>query len=549
MLRSSVSEQGWLISEGSARGKAHVDAGLPNQDAVAVRTSADGQIVAAVVSDGAGTAAKSAIGSRKTADFMSDWLLQMGEDLRARRLTGDKAKDRLREGITRLRNELDPSSATLREYHCTLVACLIMPTGGFVCQIGDSIALATRFAILGEKPQAMVDFFPDDAVSFYEVERGEYSNETRFVTEPDWSAHLRTAMLPKEFDALAMMTDGAMDVATLRGKVHRGFLGNLAGRLITVAPRTERQRIIEEWLSDRQTHVVTGDDKTIFLAIRKQRLDLAGMPIFLGNDGSPPREAGNKSAGKEAGAVLNKGPGVVKQSPLPPDDKKGPLPPPEKPKYIYLAGGLGLLTLIVAFYLGLPNLSWKNPSPPSLPPHTAKAETKVPATPSLPASVKPARAQVVVVPPELPIRIQAGDKATFELSLQSGDSVALAMTLQGDRPGLTVHSKPEDCQKPQVLSASQPSCSVTLSADLLTKPGKGTLEVRLMDAKSQPLQPMTIEIQVVAGAKLAAVKPASNGNESKKLKENEPKPAVVAQGAPSATGKELPKSVKNEGEQ
>lgn len=280
-------ETDWLIAGASARGKAHLDAGLPNQDHWAAVSSPDGRIVAAVVSDGAGTAKHAEAGSRATVEWMAPWLLRMGERISAGQLHPAMVRDNLMQGVLELRRQLDPGGGSLRNYHCTLVGCLLTPSGGLVCQIGDSIALTTRFTLLGDGPDARVDFFPDDGCHRYEVERGEYANETHFVTETDWTEHLRITALPEDFDAIVLMTDGAMDVVTLRGKVFRGFMSSLVGALLRIGDRSEREALIHSWLADRQTHAVTGDDKTLCVAIRARSRGLSGHPILLESQDQP----------------------------------------------------------------------------------------------------------------------------------------------------------------------------------------------------------------------------------------------------------------------
>jgi hypothetical protein len=268
-----LSEAFWRLSEASVRGKGHIDHGMPNQDSVAVRTNASGQVVAAAVSDGAGTALKSGDGSRATADFMADWLLRIGEDLSVARLTEDMIEEKLAAGIDMLRSRLAAQGESLRDFHCTLAGCVLTAREGLVCQLGDSIAVATKFAELAGAPPR-IDFFPDGGSRVYEVERGEYSNETHFITEPDWRSHLRVAFLPPSPDAVILMSDGAMDLAVRERRVFRGFLSTLLARLLTLQERDGRNAAIEEWLSDPKSFPLTSDDKTIFVAIR-QALRLA----------------------------------------------------------------------------------------------------------------------------------------------------------------------------------------------------------------------------------------------------------------------------------
>lgn len=283
-----LSEAIWRLSEASVRGKSHLDSGAPNQDAVAVRTSKSGQVVAAVVSDGAGTAERADVGSRATADFMADRLLRIGEDLLVARLSPDMVAQSLAQGIEALRAHLESTGAPLRDFHCTLAGCVLTGRDSYVCQLGDSIAVTARFAEVSER---RIDLFPDAETRIFDAERGEYSNETHFVTEPEWRDHLRVLPLPSARDAVLLMTDGAMDIAVRRHAVFRGFLSNLVAKLIELPGREERNATINDWLADPRTFPITGDDKTMFVAIRASAALKRDAEIYLGDAPAPDDEA------------------------------------------------------------------------------------------------------------------------------------------------------------------------------------------------------------------------------------------------------------------
>jgi hypothetical protein len=276
-----VSELLWQLSDASVRGKSHVDAGLPNQDSVFVVTDPSGEVVCAVVSDGAGTASRSGEGSEETASFVARRLCEAGQQLQLGPVRIENIRLELEACIGALRQHIGSGSGDLRDFHCTLVTWLHTRCGSFVAQIGDSVALSTRFAFVGDPGACVLDFFPEGRHRLHEVERGEYSNETHFLTEPDWKEHLRVTELSPDLDAVILMSDGAMDIAMLRGEVFRGFLSNLLAKLIATPKRADRNRIVHEWLDDPKTHRVTGDDKTVFVAIRQKPHALEGASLFI----------------------------------------------------------------------------------------------------------------------------------------------------------------------------------------------------------------------------------------------------------------------------
>lgn len=275
-----IVETDWLIGKASVLGKGHADGGLPNQDAVCVMTSPDGKILAAVVSDGAGTASKSATGSQTIAVNLAQCLLQAGMRAGTALPRPEVLADSVRACIIATRQQLDATGEHLRDYHATLVGVLITQHGGCVAQIGDSIGLASCFATVKDSAgKTHAEYFPENGYTLFEAERGEYANETHFFTEANWSKHLRLHPLPEKTDGIVLMTDGAADLAMRNGGVFRGFLGVLMQNISSAATSNERDIIIERALADRRTYVVTGDDKTIFMALRSRDRALASLPV------------------------------------------------------------------------------------------------------------------------------------------------------------------------------------------------------------------------------------------------------------------------------
>lgn len=276
-------EDRWLLTAASVTGRSHEQANLPNQDCVGAATSRDGLVVAAVVSDGAGTAAHSDVGSQTACRLMVPWMLQIGHDLqKAPGMQADMVRDKVIEGIDRVRRELALAGNDLRAYHCTLAACVISEREAYVCVVGDSIALASSFDVPPDGSAAPIDLFPDPGVRLFEPERGEYANETHFITANEWRSHVRVSALPmSRIDALLLMSDGAMDVALTGGKVYRGFLSSLVGSLLATPEPAAREALLAGWLGDRRTYPLTSDDKTLFVAVRSIHRRLAGRAVEL----------------------------------------------------------------------------------------------------------------------------------------------------------------------------------------------------------------------------------------------------------------------------
>ena len=290
MLHTFCGDDLWQLSVASVTGKSHAATGLPNQDGFQVRSVDGGRVLAIAVSDGAGTAKLSAEGSRVTARAMAEALAALGSELREGKLEDGEVRRLINEGIERVRAELLSTGHPLNLYHCTFVGAVLTETQSYVCQIGDSAALVTRFAELGDEPGAALDFFPDGHALLLVGERGQYANETHFITEAGWASQVQLILLEGHHDAVFLMTDGAMDVVVTKGKIFRGFLSNLVAKLLDMPSEAGRNELLASWLADPRTHRITGDDKTMVVALRASATALAGRRFIADEPepGAPP---------------------------------------------------------------------------------------------------------------------------------------------------------------------------------------------------------------------------------------------------------------------
>jgi hypothetical protein len=284
-----VQQSCWDLTKASVRGKSHVDGNIPNQDYVEVLTSEDDAVVAAILCDGAGTSLWSHVGARTTCQVTALRLFEIGIRLRAGDLHESNARQAILRALESARTKLAVSGIPLSRFHCTVALCVIAGNRAFVGQIGDSGILRTTFAGVNSTSRKL-DFFPAGNTLCFELDRGEYANETHFVTEEDWQQHLQfDAFDVSDLDALILMTDGAMDVATVRGAVFRGFLSNVVGKLLTLPAAAARDRSLAEWLSNPETHYATSDDKTMFVAIRAEHKALAQRPFVVDDESEQPQ--------------------------------------------------------------------------------------------------------------------------------------------------------------------------------------------------------------------------------------------------------------------
>ena len=189
----------WRYAKACVQGTSHLRAGVPCQDhgEVAPVPALDAaHALIAVASDGAGSATHADEGARAScAAFLEFSRLALDWVCRAEHLTdgfGQEALADLQTSINGLAKELkEPISA----FACTLLGAIVTQDSAMFVQLGDG-AIVYRTAQGGPWRLAA------------EAQRGEFVNETAFVTRGDADRYIQIARVNEAVHEFAMMTDG-----------------------------------------------------------------------------------------------------------------------------------------------------------------------------------------------------------------------------------------------------------------------------------------------------------------------------------------------------
>jgi hypothetical protein len=193
---SAALDASWRFAAASRTGTSHVREGLPCQDAYRceVIPTSCGQVLIAVVSDGAGSASE---GARGATYVCSDLTSQIQQNLP--NLVPTRTGDWLRHSVGRARDHLLAEADRLglppRQLAATLLCAVLTEQWSAFAQIGDG-AIVT--------PEAGTDAW---AWLFW-PQRGEYANTTSFITDPSAMQMLQVDTLPSAQYEVAMFTDG-----------------------------------------------------------------------------------------------------------------------------------------------------------------------------------------------------------------------------------------------------------------------------------------------------------------------------------------------------
>jgi hypothetical protein len=270
--------QNWLYSGASVMGQSHQISNVPCQDKFSCKVSGDGRWLSVAVSDGAGSALNAEAGAEITSTIFCEELLGLSKQLDTR-APGEWINDFVVECVLKVRNQLrtKAKSDDIKSFHCTLVAALVGPEGGFSIHIGDGSIFGGQFK--NDTKSGEVELNSHFVIS--KPENGEYTNETFFITEGNWIKHLRVTPLPKLDWVVACTDGGAALILEKEIEVKPKFLVPFFQELIS--DKFTKNNYISEVLSDPKANALTTDDKTIFVAMRSSSIQARPL-IFTKNE-------------------------------------------------------------------------------------------------------------------------------------------------------------------------------------------------------------------------------------------------------------------------
>jgi hypothetical protein len=247
----------WKVLGASVTGNSHVAKGTGCQDASGWRTHAG--VTCLAVADGAGSRPLSATGSALAVEQALETVARLASD----ETPPEDLTDWLRAAFDSARDRIAAfASSTERkpgEYAATLAVAILTPDYIAVGQVGDGIT------VVGGGGRY---------IAVHPEVKGEYVNETFFLTASDWYEHLRVTVLAGAADVVALSTDGLRYKITNTktgapfGPFFDGLLSYVKG---TEASSDGIGRFLARLENDQ-----TGDDKSLVAAV--QVTAEAGVP-------------------------------------------------------------------------------------------------------------------------------------------------------------------------------------------------------------------------------------------------------------------------------
>lgn len=250
----------WRFASASVAGTSHTAKSIPCEDYHAVRVFRDIEdepTLVIAVSDGAGSAPKSSVGSTITCQTVLEQLeIFFGEGGLPENLDERHASDWLDAVREAIASDAAEQDCSLRDYACTLLLAIIGVRRAFYLQIGDGAIVVGDS--LGEWGWV---FWPS---------RGEFANTTYFVTDENAAQNVKIDS-GKPVAEIAVFTDGIEPLVLhyASKSVHSPFFEAMfpAVRKSSATGADESLSMqLASYLASPAINGRTDDDKTLVLA-------------------------------------------------------------------------------------------------------------------------------------------------------------------------------------------------------------------------------------------------------------------------------------------
>ena len=251
----------WSWIGACSTGSSHIRARTHCQDSASCIELAigDENALLAIVSDGAGSAEYSAIGSRLVAECFARCVIA---HLRANRPSEIITKELVLDWLDNVRDHMFRAAKQRairpRDMAATLVAAIVFLNRAIVCHVGDGACVLRK---KGESEWQVAGW----------PAHGEYASSTFFVTD-DPQPNLRFHLLEGEFNEVAVFSDGIERLALdfVNGNAFAPFFEPMFAPLVALGPGRDRglSQSLRKYLDSARVIERTDDDKSLVLARR-----------------------------------------------------------------------------------------------------------------------------------------------------------------------------------------------------------------------------------------------------------------------------------------
>ena len=251
----------WRVAQASVIGQSHLNQNTVCQDRMAtkiVESERDGEILIAVVADGAGSTTDGQRGAEIACEFFVNQVAEFTKSASVKSLNEDFGRRWIAFYQQQIIAIAQIEKKELREYATTLVGAVVSRDCAVFYQVGDGGAV---FSTCGKLSSYQFSIAPVET---------EYVNMTEFLTDETAANSLRFVLVEEAIEDLILFSDGIFAVAvnyqTMRP--HEPFLMPMIAPLRNGNAPNDLNGKLENFLASPKLNEKTDDDKTIILASR-----------------------------------------------------------------------------------------------------------------------------------------------------------------------------------------------------------------------------------------------------------------------------------------
>ena len=253
-------ESDWQVIGAAVQGLSHQKQGLPCQDALKYRCLPGGILLVALA-DGAGSALHAELGAQAAVQASVDRLITSLENYQPIECCewAEVIWETFQNARTALEQLGQEHDEPLRSFATTLTCLVATPEQLVVGQLGDGAVVA-----VGKD---------GDLNTVTTLQRGEYANETNFLSQDQALDLVTIQVIDEQVQALAVMSDGLTRLALKRpnNEPHHPFFKPLFAFVESSASSNDpaqANHALIEFLSSPRVCERTDDDKALVLALR-----------------------------------------------------------------------------------------------------------------------------------------------------------------------------------------------------------------------------------------------------------------------------------------
>ena len=255
----------WKATYYCAKGTWHEKHNIPCQDYAHYHRY--DKVILGAVADGAGSAKYADIGAKLAVDNILEYLKQSQQKFSKKSefnnssFNEKEAKQLFCDGIQKevipaLKKKAQEKQCSINEFACTLIAFIATPNCITAMQIGDGFLVLS----LNNKKDYQLLLKPD---------KGEFVNETKFVTSKNVLSTLNFKFLSETPKFICASTDGLEKVAIRLSDLtpHAPFFDPLKTYLEQTKNPESNKQYLEQFLNSERLNSRTNDDKTLLLCL------------------------------------------------------------------------------------------------------------------------------------------------------------------------------------------------------------------------------------------------------------------------------------------